>query len=397
MKTCIVIVEGAAERPVGSLNNRTPLETANCSLATGLAVTGVGGCVAVPQDDVLPRAEWWLGRWAGASEKVAGALWRGPLEAEGAGLAVPSGHWVYRGDFVTLEGDRLCSASVERLSLEEKKALVDALNQALQVHHVEGTVTDDGAVLWAGPPLSDYPGGCASPFESEGISWEEALLDQRKSSRLRAVWLAARDVLANHPVNDVRVDLRENPANGLWLWGGGSADNEPGPRSSLAPQVMVTSSLMARGLARHWDLPVVEVPPPWRMGDVEKPVSFKLSPIVESFREHDHILFYVTAPFGGGRYGSATDKVWALEALDHFLLAPLITVLDAHKPYRVVLATDGAVATDTGQCVRADIPFIVSGSGLEPDGAGHWDERTCAKGEWGTLSITTLLERIRKE
>lgn len=396
MKTAVVIYEGMGDRPHRALDQRTPMETARCSIATDMAVTGHGGMIRVPRIEANRRNEVILAQYIGCPREMAETLWRGPLEALAAGVACASGDWVFRADYGTLDGDRLTAASVPRLSMEETVSLTESIQQAW-----EGTAVSVHPVEEAGCALVVVHKGAhegAHGFAPHGVEGEDlSVLFGRSGPRsfLRTFAERSREVLTGHSVNDVRLDLGENPANLLWPWGGGPALSADSGTHKLEG-ALATNARWARGLAFYVGMETLDVRVPWTDSESHQ-APFSVADLIEALRRQDRLFVYITSRQAGGRYGSAADKVWSLEALDHALLAPLHTVLAAWRPYRIALCVDGAVFTASGGTGGDELPFIVSGAGIEPDGVGHWDERSCARGALGRIAPDQLLDVVRKE
>lgn len=326
------------------------------------------------------RPEAIVAEWLGLSAAQAKQVWRGPLEALGAGIMAPPDHWVYRGDFVTFDGDVLRSSAVDRLSRHEARALIDALSESIP--DADCRLTDDGGILVIGPPSAEED---ISPFEVEGRSLSDCHPPGSAASWTAAFMRTAQHVLAHHPVNEIRLDLKENPANGLWLWGGGPSLQ---PGSLHQAGLIVSSSRMVRGLAAYAGAGSLELEVAWAPENEGKREPMKIVRLVEGLRQHDSILVYCS--LDQSRYASPADKVWALEALDVHVLAPLLTLLEAHRPYRIVLTVDGVTAA-------ARLPVVISGEGIEPDGVGHWDEKACAGGGLGNRTIQKIRSMLERE
>ncbi len=392
MKTAMIIYEGMADRAAPPLEGRTPLQVARCAQGTGLAVPGRGGLIVPGRREEDHRPEARLAQMLGVSEPDARDLQRGPLEALGAGITAEPGDWIYRADYVTMDGTSLARGEVRRLSLEETEALTDSVRAQFESDAVTLHVLKPGRVIVQCRADRDGHSASVSPFDVEGAAYTGVLAKGRHAFA-RDFLLRSYEALLGHPVNDVRVDLGDNPANALWPWGGGAALQ---PDADNPFGVMATQSLVARGLAVMLGMRVVNLFDPWQDAKGKRG-SFKIPELVEALRENDLLAVYVEAPYAGGRYGEAAEKVWALESLDQFVLGPLLSLLAAHKPYRVLLTTDGAVVSTDGRAAPDPLPFILSGEGVEPDGVGHWDEAACAEGALGKVRGYEVLDMLRKE
>lgn len=396
MKTALIIYEGMADQPIDVLKDRTPMQTARCPLASELAVKGQGGLIRPSRAEQSNRAEMRLAQYLGQSRKEARTQWRGPLEALGANVLCEPADWVWRADLVTMDESRLLEAGVARLSMEETVDLANAVQEEWDKETLILTAVQPGVVIVRvrdhGPEGMDS----ISPFTAEGGELGDVLLHKRNNSFAREFIEKSQTALGNHAVNDVRLDLGENPANALWPWGGGPAVTAAEAGRQPFSGVVATQSLLARGLARTMGLNTVDLLNPWKESD-HKRTPFRITEMVEALREHDHVTVYVEAPGAGGRYGDAPDKVWAMELLDHVILAPIITLLEAWRPWRIALCVDSAVLCRYGCAVPGALPFIVSGQGVNPDGVDHWDEKVCGAGVRGVIRADELIKILREE
>lgn len=398
MKTACIVYEGMADRPDESLQQRTPMQAARCTVATGLAVTGRGGVLTLGRKDPERRSEAVLGAFLGFPQSSIESIWRGPLEALAADVDTAGAAWVFRADLVTLDGHQLVGANVEGISLKETQELVESVRGAVAELQARITATQPGQVVVAvhDPHVKEIHS--VSPFDVEAQDLESAWSGYRRGKWVRRFVEATRSAFDMHPVNEVRLDLGENPASALWPWGGGPplTAGDGAPLRESSGDVLISNGALARGFAKYAGIDMIELVEPWMEIDGKRP-PFRIAGIVKSFHAHDHLVMYVESRCPGGRYGRATEKVWSMECLDHTVLAPMVAVLDSLKPYRIALAVDGAVLASGGQRVREPLPVILSGQGVEPDGVGHWDETCCAQGSLGTLEVADLLKYLRRE
>ena len=397
MKTALILYEGMADRPDPVFEQRTPLEVARCATATDLAVSGRGGLLPAYRNKKDQRSESMLGQALGFSGDALQDIWRGPLEALAGDTVFDDAHWIFRADVVTLDDRHLISADVPGITIEETRELADALREPLRELHADLRAIAPGRMIVA--VRSEDVVGLRSvpPVEAEGTEWQAAWPKNRRHKWLRSFVETSYQVLSGHPVNHVRVDLGENPANAIWPWGGGQplAAGQGAAAVDAGHLVVMSNGLLARGFAKYVGIDMVELSNPWGTVDGKRQ-PFRIAGLVKALHQRDDLVVHVEAPRSGGRYGSPADKVWALECLDHVVLAPLVTVLDAVKPYRIALTVDGAVS-GSGKWLKERLPVIVSGDGIEPDGVGHWDERCCAKGGLGSLTIADTRIWLRKE
>ncbi|MBU0679100.1 MAG: hypothetical protein KJ626_13425 [Verrucomicrobia bacterium] len=395
MKWIGVIYEGVGDIAVPQLDGRTPLQVARCACAAELAVRGRSGLLGPVKEHAITRAEQLLALAAGVPADRAHAWLRGPVEAAGYEVDLDGVDFVYRGDFVTLDGDKLRSGSVE-LSREETVLLTDILNRAWVGYDAEAVVAEPGKVMvLLRGGAGSLPEGQA-PHLVEGRPVDDSLPSGRGHEKVRGLFLRAREALAQESVNEVRLDLGENPANGIWLWGGGA----PVRRQSdtFAGEVggcVLTQSPLARGVAALCGMDILDMRDLWSLDEGEWP-DFRIAGLIEALREKNFLMVFVSSPHPGGRYGTAAEKVRALDKLDQFVLRPLLTIVEAHRPFRLFLTTDRVVSSVTQRAEEGNVPFLLVGEGVDADAAAGWNEMEAGRGAFGRVHPKDLFGLIRE-
>lgn len=367
MKTVVVVVSGAAGPPAGALADRTALQAARAHHATTLALRGSSGWI--------DGADWAYRRPLGCLAVCLGVdrdhaeAWRsGPVEAAGVDWEVPPGSRIYHGTLVTLEGDRVCDRLAGKATLAETKALAESIADALAVDGVDCRATGAGVMAFA----------LAGP---EGET----------AARIDALTARAGEVLSGHGVNSVRVDLGENPANGLVLSDDGpvarpvgaplvapSAGAAPGDRPLVA---ILGGAPEGRGLAALTDAEFYSLDDVW--GDERHP--WRIRPeLIEGFRHWRHMVVDLRVPAPAG---DMVSVVRAVDFLDQVVLGPLFAVLEAFRPVRILLVA----AAEEG---AARFPVVLAGDGIPGDGVGRWDEDACVEGGLGGMTLARLITEM---
>lgn len=368
MKDVLIIYEGAAGAPCDDLEGATPLEIARSVRASRLAARGMAGMLRWPTGDSAQRAENKLGLLLGLDPAEARLLRRGPVEAFGTAIDPSRWTYAYRGNFITTDRELIRENRVEGLSVDETGVLAAALladgqpaltaievtapgQLSVMFNHLEGKV-DPGSFPEAGMETDD------------GSPATDRLVLMKKSAGL----------FAAHPVNDVRVDLGENPASMVWLWGGG-APTALGRPFIGAPlrAAMVSHSALARGMARLCGMKHVELGDPWS-GDARPPL-IDCDELAALIAEHDLTVIYVEAPHDGGHFGTAIEKVKSLDRLDIHVLGRVLDALDLVTEGRTML-----VATPPDGHLLARTPFVCAGPQVEANRVTRWQESTDTAG-----------------
>ena len=158
----------------------------------------------------------------------------------------------------------------------------------------------------------------------------------------------AATLLESHPVNRVRIDLGENPANMLWLWG--PARTEPQQsfveRSGLSG-AMISGNFLLQGLSRLLGLTWEEGPGPLDAVTLQQ-VLGRTTALLE---RHDVVYVHVVV-----ETTDAVERQCAMERIDQLLLRPLTETLPQQGGWRLLAAID-----DRSSPV---VPFVAIGTGL---------------------------------
>lgn len=380
MKRVAVVYHQAADLPCIALDGRTPLEVARCPYAAELAASGEVGLVTPPPVSGPCPDEIQLSALCGAAIYEAVDVQRGPLEALLAADVPPEWSWVYSGSFVTLGRDLLAETEPCDLSIDETRALTAAVTGEDFLLRVIGP----GRVAVFLRESVDGDRGAADPSLYVGSAWRKGF-GLRRNGWSRQFMKRSRAALEDHSVNEVRLDLKQNPANAIWLWGGGPRNQ--GLPGSLPNGLIMGSSPLSQAMAASYKAQHV-VLRDFSTLTVGQP-SMILSSAMRALHEHDRIMVLVTPPHGGD-WGSAPEKVRALESIDQHVLGPLLQLLKAQGAWRMLLTSLGAFSSDQRLPVALNLPFVLAGEGVRAEGIPFWNEEQCGQGARGTMKVADL-------
>jgi len=389
VKYVLVIYEGAADVPMDELEGETPLGLARNIHATSLVNRGIAGALEWPDSDSAGRLEYALATMLGVAPDEARALRRGPVEAAGTCLDPASWTYAYRGNFVPFDGRELKESRVSGLSLDETKWLADVVGESLAAKAISVEVIGDGRVV----VVFDQLDGKIDPGEFPAVGLAVDLnredVGAEKLSHREVVMKSVADLLAKQSINDVRLDLGENPANMIWLWGGGPPV-EISRTFAGAPVVkaaMVTNSPLARGMARLCRMSCLELGDVW--SDMAKPDVISAQMLGKCVDGHQLTVVYVESPVEGGSYGSPVEKVKSMDRLDIHVLGRVLEAVEQNQEVRVMVAALPA----EGMHMELT-PLLLSGSEVPPDASERWNENLCSEGAMGSVPADRGLTRL---
>ena len=394
MRCILLLIDGLADVTQSALDGHTPLETAVTPALDEAARNGRVGTIAplnTGSPSSLPNLLALLGYPSGRAASA-----RGWFEALGLGLSIAPNEWAWRLQFVTLSDGRIVDPSPAALRAEETGELLSALGAALQPlgwRLVEGAANSHLAIS-----AHDFTGvETTSPWDAQDKDLKSVLPRGRHAGPLASLIEKAQAVLEGHEINRVRLDLRENPANAAWPWGGGTHIKlTPFHEIHSLDGVLASSSPLARGVSIAAGLRLAGDPgfvlplkdPSGRFAapmtapakpsatrpekssakssaDSARPEFQSLLGVAKAEMEGSSpvILLHSSAVADAGMSGGPLAKRAAIEMLDEELIAPLMALL-AGKDAR--LAVVSTVGLDSGRRVNlgGPSPLCVWGNGV---------------------------------
>ncbi|MCP5487380.1 MAG: hypothetical protein H7A43_01910 [Verrucomicrobia bacterium] len=382
MKTVLMFWDGAADEPRPELEGATPLALMRGGVCSQLAETGSTGWVDWSRLNFPMRSASTLALMLGVQEGFAAKAMRGPLEAV---TVQPSDRFgfAYRVNLITSDGRSIEQNRVTECTVQETEALLDSLRK----HPASRGVTWSGI----GPGLAVLMTEARSDEMVPGVPPEVGASVSEEDESFPACWFrASAEVLEGHAVNDVRVDLGDNPANRVWLWGGG----EPSEirRAFLGAPLrarMVTNSRMAAGLGLQCSMQVAELGDLW--SDLVVPEVPDAQTWGEWLAESELLAVYVESPGELGDYHGPMAKVKALDRMDIHVLKPMMDAVQASpEPVRVMLVS----APAEGRAEEIVQPVLLWGQGIERDKTTRWNEEACRGGSLQGVQPTRLVARL---
>ncbi|MBI4341573.1 MAG: hypothetical protein HY598_04755 [Candidatus Omnitrophica bacterium] len=333
------------------------LEGAKAAFLQQLAQAGAAGVVRRHAAQRLATHRGLLGLAPQGIEPPAGQCY-----AVSASLALAEGERVWCCDFATEQAGRVVDPTAGQITTKESAVLIQALNMALgsETRRWEVGSGNHHLLVTRDPALTpDSKAAIPSPELLVGESWATRLPRHPLADAVRLMAQQARDVLEPHPINQVRVDLGQNPANFMWLWGGAQAAASPSfkERTGLSGAV-VSHSFPLRGLAKTLALE-------WKAGPAmldEVSVDRLSKEVVQLLKSHDLVYVHVRIISD-----DPVERLCAVDRLDQRLLRPLAEALPKIGPWRLLAAIDD----------RADgsVAFIAVGDGLPQQPVAQVHER----------------------
>ncbi|MEA1928280.1 MAG: cofactor-independent phosphoglycerate mutase [Candidatus Auribacterota bacterium] len=386
MKYVIILGDGMADYPLDELDGKTPLEIANTPRMDRLAREGSGGRLKTVPAGIKPGSDVANLSIMGYNPSR-GYTGRGPLEAASLNIHLEDDDIAFRCNLVTVSDSLMFDYSAGHISSRESGALINLLEERLggqgikfypgkSYRHIlvikEQLLEEGQGVMTTTPPhditgqpyLSSLPRGRGSQFINDLIA-------------------QSRIFLAEQEINEIRIDLGENPANMIWPWGQGQApDLESFTGKYGISGALISGVDLLPGIARIIGLDVINVP--GATGYFDTDYAGKCEAAIGALDKYDLIYLHVEAPDEAGHAGNIAEKLKAIERIDEDIVGPLIEARKRYPDLRLALLPDHATPIPLRTHVSDPIPFVIWGRGIEADRMESYNENEARQGRYRT-------------
>ena len=361
MKYFWLVCAGMADEPLEVLDGRTPLEVAKTPFMDSLA-----------KEAMLTNVSW-LDASLTASDEVSGLSMLGhepkqsytglaPLEAAGTGFSQSDAQIIFRCDFVTLSDGELSDHTAGKISSKEAQVLVMELNRGLvdfkaKIIPVEGhrnfLVIDNPEKTTELDEIETV-----SPARVQGQKISKWPLRGKAAHLLEEITAFTRAALENHDVNRVRIDLGENPALQIWLWGQGRRPKFSSFRQKNGMEGAFFAERLAwRGLGQASEMHAMKK---W---DEREFLDFNLLESSANFSDTSKDF---------------KAKIRRIEEFDAHVVGQLVGYLEKKKlAARIAITSDVVHSTLKGENTHGHTPLLAWGEGFASGGAQSFSEKIC--------------------
>ncbi len=360
MKFCIIIPDGMADYKLEKLRGRTPLEAARTPNMDNISSNGILGLVNTVPKKFKPGSDI-------ACLSVLGYnpedyyTGRAPLESASLGIELGENDWAVRCNLITANDGILEDFSAGHISDKEATLIMSILNEKLAGRNVR---------FYAGKSYRNimiYDGDvaieadCTPPHDIIGKSITKNLPKGKGSEILFDLMRDSHNLLESHEINKVRVDLGENPANMIWLWGQGK---RPALKSFEElygiSGAVITGVDLLRGMATYIGWDIIEVPGATAYLDTD--YDAKAQYAIDAIETHDLVLVHIEAPDEAGHEGNVHEKVRAIENIDKKIVGPVFDALKKYDDFRILVLPDHYTPISKRTHTSEPVPFAIYGT-----------------------------------
>ena len=382
MKYIVLVGDGMADYPLKEMEGRTPLEVAQTPNMDFIARNGRLGRIKTIPDKMSPASDV-------ANISILGYnpqefyTGRGPLEAANLGIDLEDEDVAFRCNLITVSGDNLIDYSAGHISSKEAAILIKFIDQNLGTNRIKfysGLSYRHLMIAKRGieEHLQDLE--CRPPHDILGQNISRHLPKGDSADILINLMQDSRKMLENHEINLVRIDLKENPANMIWLWGQGKKPCMPKfqEKYGLAGSVISAVDLI-KGLGRILGLQVIKVA--GATGYYDTNYEGKAKAALKSLEEKDFVFVHVEAPDEAGHNGDLREKITAIERFDQLVVGTILKGLKRKKNFRILVLPDHATPISLKTHTADVVCFGIFGKDITGRGFLNYSEKEAEKSD----------------
>lgn len=378
MKYAILVGDGMSDYPVPELGDKTPLDVAKIPNMNDIVKSGMIGLVKTVPTGMKPASDIANLSIMGYDPKTY-YTGRGPLEAANIGVELAEDEIAFRCNLITANNDILADYSAGHISERESGILMKFLDQKLgsdRIKFYHGKSYRNLVVFKTRSPdgiTELMKTVCTPPHDITGKSISKHLPRGSAAETLIKLMEESRSLLSSQEINKVRIDLKENPANMIWLWGQGTNPNMPSFKGLFGIDGSVISAVdLVNGIGKLIGLEVISVP--GATGYYDTNYQGKGAYAVDCLKDKDFVFVHVEAPDEAGHNGEVREKIRAIENFDKFVVGAVWRFFQGAGDYRMMVLADHATPVAIRTHVSDPAPFVMAGTGVEHNGFDAYNE-----------------------
>lgn len=398
MKYIVLIGDGMGDYPIKELGGKTPLEVAKIPNMNYIAKNGRVGLARTIPDGFAPASDVANLSILGydPSKYYSG---RGPLEAANMGIELGPDDVAFRCNLVTVDEEKLIDYSAGHITSKEASTLIKFLDKKLGSEEITfyPGVSYRHLMVVRDKSLKEalLKTNCIPPHDITGWKIKEHLPKGDGAQFLTRLMEDSKSLLSGHEVNQVRIDLNENPANMIWLWGQGTSTNMVKFKDKFGVSGSVISAVdLIKGIGKTIGLSVIKVP--GATGYYDTNYLGKAKYALNSLKEKDFVFVHVEAPDEAGHNGDLRAKIGAIENFDRFVVGTILERFKKLKNFRILVMPDHITPISVRTHVAEPVPFAIFGKGIESDEAHTYSELTAKNSKFVFEKGYELMEHFIK-
>ncbi len=374
MKYVVVVPDGASDYPLEILGGRTPLEVASTPNLDYLAKKGILGRVRTIPSGFSPSSDVANLSLLGYDPKKY-YTGRGPLEAANLGIELDEEDLAFRCNLITESDGKILDYSAGHISDKEARILIEYLNKNLATSSIKfypGKSYRNLMIYKKGKSLGLDKLKYWPPHDIMGEKIKSHLPRGKNSDIIVELMKKSKEILALHEINKVRIDLGENPANMIWLWGCGDKPKMERFEEKFKIKGAVISAVdLIKGIGKIIGLEVIEVE--GATGFYDTNYEGKAKAALSALSRVDFVFIHIEATDEASHNADLRMKITCIERIDKLVIGTILEGLKNEK-FRILICPDHPTPISKRTHTSEPVPFLIYGEGIGEEGFSRFSE-----------------------
>jgi 2,3-bisphosphoglycerate-independent phosphoglycerate mutase len=359
MKYIVIVPDGASDYPLDILGGKTPLEVADTPFMDSLAKEGLLGRVKTVPRGFSPSSDIANLSLLGYDPKTY-YTGRGPLEAANLGVKLGDNDYALRCNLITEAEGKHLDYSAGHITDREAKILIDYLNENLareDIHFYQGKSYRNLMVIRKASSLDLDKLKYFPPHDIMGKEINKHFPRGKNKDIIISLIQRSHTLLKDHEINKVRIDLKENPANMIWLWGCGKNPNMPLFEQKYNIKGAVISAVdLIKGIGRIIGLKVLDIE--GATGYYDTNYQGKAEAGIKALEEVDFIFIHIEATDEAGHNKDLRMKITCLERIDKLVVGTVLNNI-RDKDFKILITPDHPTPISKRTHTEEPVPFLI--------------------------------------
>lgn len=375
MKYIVLVPDGMADEPIDQLGGKTPLESAKTPNMDYVVQNGLLAQALTIPEDLAPASDV-------ANLSILGYdpgkyySGRAPLEAAYLGVDLEEEDVAFRCNLVTVFDNKMIDYSAGHIQAREATVLIRDLDEKIgsdKIRFFPGVSYRHLLLLKGFGKESLLKTICVPPHDILGETLDKHWPQGDSRELLMKIMRSSIEILANHEVNKVRVDLSENPANMIWLWGQGVKPQMPTFKEKFGLSGSVISAVdLLKGIGKIIGLKVINVE--GATGYYDTNYLGKAKAGIEALDKDDFVFIHVEATDEAGHNGDLRMKIATIERFDNMIVGPILKHFKDREDFRLMILPDHATPVRLRSHTSDKVCVAMMGYGIKPNGFSAFSE-----------------------
>ena len=416
-----VLLDGVGDLPHPNLVGKTPLDAASTPNLDRLTKNGTMGQVITVGKGIAPESDIAVFNMLGYKFKHDDYAGRGVVEAIGIGIDFKDGDLALRGNFATLNDDRViidrrAGRNIEKQDteavsneIEEKIKFSDENATAMitptighrLVIRIRSNCTLSSNISNTDPAYGRVDGMGIARAVTDFLKIEKCLpLDEESHTKLASKLVnelteQSLDIMKKSKVNERRKENDKKLLNGILLRDAGN----------IYPKVTPINDLHSMKFSCIVDMPVeIGISKILKMKTYDAggrtDYEEKAKVAAKAMDEQNAVYVHLKGPDEFGHDGDAQGKMENIEEIDKRFFGTLLDNIDSSKVAVIVSADHSTPCINKGHSADP-VPLLISGDMVTNDDTQRFTETEAKKGRIGLIDgaqvITTGIDVIKSQ